>query len=65
MLSKIIDPYYFYISLFIGIFIVYISYPVPDVIIQYPPLENTDNVIYKNDNDSCYKYIKEEINCSI
>lgn len=60
---KFIEPIYFFISLFIGIFFIYISSPPPNIIIKYPTPENTNNLIYKDDADTCYKYIANEIQC--
>ena len=44
-------------------FIVYVSYNVPDVMVQYPTLQNAGKVIYKKDDKSCYKYKKIEVMC--
>ncbi len=58
-------PFYFMISFYIGLFIVYVSYQVPDVMIQYPTLENAGKVIYEKDDKSCYKYKKVEVMCPL
>lgn len=58
-----IKPFYFFLSLFIGFFIVYISYPTPEVIIMHPIPGKTDKVIYKDNNNECYKYISKRITC--
>ena len=63
MISKYIIPFYFFISLFIGLFIAYISTPVPDVIIKYPTPQNAGKIVYKDDSDVCYKYKAEEVSC--
>jgi hypothetical protein len=60
-LNKII-PFYFLISLFIGLFFTYTLTPTPDVIIKYPTPEDKDT-IYRDDVDNCFKFISEEINC--
>ena len=36
MISKYIIPFYFFIALFIGLFVAYVSTPAPDIIIKYP-----------------------------
>ena len=58
-----IEPFYFFIALFIGMFFVYISTPTPDIIIKYPIPEEADKLIFKDYADTCYKYIAEEIQC--
>ncbi len=60
---KYIEPFYFFIALFIGMFFTYISTPIPDIIIKYPTPENAGRVIYKDDADVCYKYRAEEVQC--
>lgn len=56
--------FYILVAFYIGLFIVYVSYQVPDVMFQYPNLENAGKVVYK-DNDSCYKYNKVEVMCPV
>jgi hypothetical protein len=63
MISKYIIPFYFFIALFIGLFIAYISTPVPDIIIKYPTPQNAGKIVYKDDSDVCYKYKVDEVNC--
>ena len=63
MISKFIIPFYFFIALFIGLFIAYISTPVPDVIIKYPTPQNAGKIVYRDDSDVCYKYKADEVNC--
>ena len=54
----------FIIAFAIGILYVYISAPKPRIIIKYPTPFNADKIVYKNDNDVCYKYKVEEIKCT-
>tara|TARA_Y100000768_G_C23542590_1_gene479901 strand:- start:122 stop:337 length:216 start_codon:yes stop_codon:yes gene_type:complete len=63
-MSSFIDPFYFMVSFYIGLFFVYISYQTPDITMQYPTLENAGKITYKN-NDSCYKYKKIEVMCPL
>ena len=58
-----IEPLYFFISLFIGLFFTYMLTPSPDVIIKYPTPENAKHNIYKDDADNCFKYRTEEVKC--
>lgn len=54
---------YFFIAFSIGIFMVYISEPIPDIIIKYPTPENVNKIIYQDSADICYKYDKKEVSC--
>ncbi len=60
---KYIEPFYFFMALFIGMFLVYISTPVPDIVIKYPLPDEVDNIVYKDEADTCYKYNITEVNC--
>ena len=59
----IIDPFYFVISFCIGILLVYLLTPVPKIVIRYPTPENSGKIIYKDDNNVCYKYNAIKIQC--
>lgn len=63
-LDNYISLKYFIISFCIGIFMVYISTPLPEIIIRYPTPLNSGKVIYKDIADLCYVYDKKEVNCS-
>lgn len=58
-----ITLFYFILSLFIGIMILYVIHPEPKVIVKYPTIDNSENNIYKDDKGVCYSYTKEEVNC--
>jgi hypothetical protein len=58
-----IDPFYFFMALFFGLFVVYISSPKPDVVIKYPTPDNAGKVVYKDSAESCYKYKAEQVKC--
>lgn len=58
-----IDPLWFFISLFVGLFIVYCTTPNPEVIIKYPTPENAHNSIFEDDSNNCYKFTTKEIEC--
>ena len=59
----IIEPFYFLMALFFGLFMVYLTTPSPDIIIKYPTPENADSMIYKDDAENCYKFKTEEVKC--
>lgn len=63
MIFDYIDGYYFFISLCIGIFFVYIISYQPEVIIKFPTPDS--NTIYKDKNDICYKYDSREVKCDM
>ena len=58
-----IDPWWFFISLFVGLFIVYSTTPNPDIIVKYPTPENADTSIFRDDGDNCYKFTTTEVSC--
>lgn len=58
-----IEPLYFFISLFIGLFITYTFTPDPEVIIKFPTPENAGKIIYKDNSDNCFKFKSNEVKC--
>lgn len=54
----------FIIAFSIGMFYVYIAAPKPKIVIKYPTPYNATKIVYRNDNDICYKYTVDEIKCS-
>jgi len=48
----------------LGILFVYISTPKQKIIIKYPTPYNSNKIVYKNENDFCYKYEVNEIKCN-
>lgn len=57
-----LNPLAFFVSFCLGIFICYITSPVPQIIVKYP---NPDNSLlrYIDKESKCYKYVKREVNC--
>ena len=60
---KIIHPLYFFISFAVGLFIVYVFNPPPQVVVKFPSPYNSGKIVYKDKNDSCYKYKSENVSC--
>jgi len=61
MLNEYFDPLFFFIALSVGMLIVYVITPVPEIIYKYPtPINNT---IYQDNAENCYKYISKEVDC--
>lgn len=54
----------FFSAFAIGIFFVYISTPKQKIIIKYPTPYNSSKIVYKNENDFCYKYDVQEVKCT-
>lgn len=57
-----INPYIFFVSLFIGLFFVYITQPEPHIIYVYPTIHN-HNLIFKDLAGLCHKYKEKKIKC--
>jgi|APSaa5957512535_1039671.scaffolds.fasta_scaffold136091_2 hypothetical protein len=53
----------FLLAFAIGMFYVYVTHPEPIIIIKHPNPENVSNLVYKDDNDACYKYKASEVDC--
>jgi hypothetical protein len=63
MLSKI-NPLYFCLSFAIGILLVYITTPPPDIVLKFPSPYNAGKVKYIDKAQNCYKYRAEHVECS-
>lgn len=59
-----IIPFYFAISLFVSILVLYSLFPAPRVIIKEPNIKHDVSELYIDEKDVCYKYYKEEVPCS-
>jgi len=55
----------FLLSFGLGMLYVYAMHPEPKIIIKHPTPENSDDLIYKDDNDTCYKYKAMEVECPV
>jgi len=58
-----ISLFYFIMSLFIGIMILYVIHPSPEIVNNYPQIDSLSKIIYKDDIGKCYSYIKEKKSC--
>jgi hypothetical protein len=59
-----INIYYFFISLCIGFFLVYVTAPKPKIVVKYPNLTNYEDLTYVDDAGVCYKYKPVEVDCN-
>lgn len=53
----------FFISLVIGLLLVYTFNPTPTVIYVYPTPDNIDKIQYKDNANNCYQFDKKEVKC--
>ena len=60
---KFINIPVFIVSLAIGIFLVYITNPGPDIIYVYPNPDNIDKIQYKDKSGSCFGFTQSEVKC--
>lgn len=58
-----IHPLYFLLAFSFGMFYCYITNPKPEVIVKFPSPINAGHVTYKSDNDTCYKYKADKVEC--
>ena len=54
---------FFMISLCVGLFFCYILTPEPRVVIKFPTPDNSNDVIYIDNVNNCYKYKANIVNC--
>ena len=59
------DGRFFIISLAIGLFLVYISTPDPEIIYVYPNPDNIKKTLYKDKSNTCYQFHSKEITCPL
>lgn len=53
----------FFISLAIGLLLVYVFNPTPTVIYVYPTPDNIDKLQYKDNANNCYEFTPQEVKC--
>lgn len=63
MLKDYFDPLYFFIALAVGMLIVYVTTPVPEIVYKYPTPQNAEKITYQDDSENCYKYSAKEVKC--
>ena len=59
-----INFFVFILSLFVGLLLVYVTTPKPEIIIKYPSINNTHKIIYNDGDHLCYNFIPKEIDCN-
>jgi hypothetical protein len=58
-----IDPFYFFTSFAIGILLVYIITPPPQIVVKFPSPFNSGNLVYRDKVGTCYKYHANKVPC--
>ena len=58
-----LDPLAFLLAFAVGIFMCYITFPKPKIIIRHPTPNNVNDIIYNDDRNSCYKYEAKIVKC--
>jgi len=53
----------FFLAFSAGLLYVYIAAPKPKIVIKYPTPYNASKIVYRSDNDLCYKYNADEVKC--
>ena len=61
---KFIDVRIFFISLLVGLFLVYISTSPVETIYIFPTPENVDKFQYKDHADHCFSFVAKEVDCN-
>lgn len=60
----VFNYYAFIIAFAIGVLFVYLSTPKQKIIIKYPTPYNAEKIVYKSENDICYKYQVSDAKCT-
>ena len=63
MITDIIDPFIFIISLCVGLVYTYFVVPIPEIIIKYPTPFNAGKINYVDESGTCFKYAIEKVTC--
>lgn len=58
-----LNLFYLVISFCIGIGYIYIVTPPPNIIRKFPSPFNTNTLVYKDNDNNCYKYKHEQVAC--
>ena len=53
----------FILFLGLGLFLVYISTPSPDIIYVYPTPDNVDKIQYQDKVGTCHNFVAKEVEC--
>lgn len=68
---RFINPFYFFLSLCVGFFIVYILSPKPQVVFKFPSPYNAEKVTYRSEETTedgkpvCFKVKADAVSCPL
>lgn len=65
MLFDKIKPLPFMIAFAIGIFICYLTNPIPELIVKFPSPESAGNVVYRDKMNNCFVYKANSVTCPL
>ena len=54
---------WFLLSFSFGLLLVYCTMPTPEIIVKYPTPDISNNMIFSDDTDNCYKFKSKEVTC--
>ena len=63
MIQEYFDVFWFIIAFGIGMFLAYVSTPMPEIIYKYPTPENSNSTVYIDNASNCYKYKSNKTEC--
>jgi len=58
-----IRPLYFMIAFALGLLYCYVTKPKPELVVKFPSPQNAGKVVYRNDDDTCFKYEASKVEC--
>ena len=59
-----INVFYFIVSFCVGIGYIYMVTPSPTIVNKFPSPYNTKNLVYRDNDNNCYKYTHEKVKCN-
>lgn len=58
-----LNGFYFLCAFGVGMFVVYITTPPPNVVLKFPSPYNAGKVTYSDKAGTCYKYTAHDVTC--
>ena len=59
-----IMPFYLFLSFFVCMILFYMCMPEPIIVIKEPNINDPLSELYVDDDNVCYKYRREEVQCN-
>ena len=51
------------IAFALGLLYCYVTKPKPELVVKFPSPQNAGKVVYRNDDDTCFKYEASKVEC--